>query len=235
MEDGGETSLRKFWAQLTDSVHPEDEKVFAAHPKHRFNLDFPPPAFIGDIDKAPIVVLMSNGGYVPEVVATEFPDDTSVSVYRNYIRGEIATLPPRLARYYATGRVGAWISAGKAVLVNAVPYRSRRLSKEKDNQKVARDLASLQVHRNWLLQEVLPEAVLCRRFLLVHRNRWWGVPRQLWGTFSEIPAHSFTPSSAYPMWHFRRLSQFVNGRLGNWHGTPRSRPLESTRLIQQTA
>jgi hypothetical protein len=192
MENRGESSMRRYWAQLTGSVHPEDEKVFAAHPKHTFNLDFPPPAYIGDIDKAPIVVLMSNGGYVPKIVATEFPDDTSISVYRNYIRGEILTLPPRLARYYATGHVGAWISAGKAVLVNAVPYRSRKLSQEPENQKVAELLPSLAAHRDWFAKEVLPAAVACRRFVLVHRNGWWRVPARFAGCcvlFSD-PTHA---------------------------------------------
>jgi hypothetical protein len=169
-------SLRSFWAQLAGSVHPADEKVFGLHPDHTFNLDFPPPAFVGDIDRAPIIILISNGGYVPGIVATEFPDDAAVSTYRSYIRGDTATLPPRLASYYATGRIGAWIAAGKAVLVNAIPYRSRKLSREPENQKIAELLPSLAAHRTWLAKEVLPDVVAHRRFVLVHRNRWWKIP-----------------------------------------------------------
>jgi len=47
------SSLRRFWARLEDSVHPDDKPIFAEYPKHTFNLKFPPPAFVGDLDAAP--------------------------------------------------------------------------------------------------------------------------------------------------------------------------------------
>jgi hypothetical protein len=33
------------------------------------------------------------------------------------------------------------------------------------------------------MQEVLPEATACRRFLLVHRNGWWQVPQRCAGPY----------------------------------------------------
>ncbi len=89
------SSLRTFWAKLQGSVHPDDEKIFADYPQHSFNLRFPPPAFVGDPDSAPIIILMSNGGYKPGITEAEFPDDAAVAEFRRYIRGEALTLPSR--------------------------------------------------------------------------------------------------------------------------------------------
>jgi hypothetical protein len=119
---------------LQGAVHPDDQQIFSSHPDHTFNLDFPPPAFIGDVDTAPIVVLMSNGGYKHGETEKEFPDLWNCAEHCDYLRGLRAALPPRLAGYYAKGRLGEWITEGSAVLVNAVPYRSPQLSKEKNNQ-----------------------------------------------------------------------------------------------------
>lgn len=172
------SSIRIFWQQLKDTVHPEDMPVFDAHPGHTFNLAYPPPAFIGDIDHAPIIVLMSNGGYKAGITEAEFPDANSIAEYRDWIRGKIKKLPSRLSRYYTQKAFGEWITKGEAVLVNAVAYRSPHLSQEPENKAVARLLPSLAVHRRWLLKEAIPEAAVGRRFILVHRNRWWNVPQQ---------------------------------------------------------
>ena len=174
------STLQTFWAKLQGSVHPDDQQIFAEYPEHSFNLQYPPPAFVGDPD-APIIILMSNGGYKQGVTEAEFPDDAAVTEFREYIRGETRTLPSRLASYYARGQVGRWISDGKAARVNAVPYRSPQLSSEPLNQKVAEKLAARAVHRRWLMDEVVPEATQGRRFIFVHRNRWWDVPRSVAG------------------------------------------------------
>jgi len=171
------SSIRNFWRRLEGSVHPDDQPILGKHPDHSFNLDFPPPAFIGDVDTAPIVVLMSNGGYKHGQTEKEFPDELHCTEHRNYLRGLRAALPSRVSNYYTTGILGGWIAEGSAVLVNAVPYRSPRLSEEKTNQRVATQLRLLEVHRRWLLDEVLPEAKAGKRFVLVHRNRWWKVSR----------------------------------------------------------
>lgn len=170
------SSIRTFWQRLVGTVHPDDESVFAVHPGHSFNLDFPPPAFIGDIDEAPVIVLMSNGGFRAGVTEAEFPDAAAVSEYREWLRGYIKQMPSRLSVYYTRQAFGNWIAAGKAVLVNAVAYRSPNLSQEPTNQAVARELPSLAAHRLWLLQEALPQAAAGKGFILLHRNRWWAVP-----------------------------------------------------------
>jgi hypothetical protein len=168
--------IRRFWRQLANSVHPDDEAVFRASPDHTFNLGFPPPAFIGQVDTAPIVILMSNGGYKPGQTEAEFPDASASVAYRRWLHGDISTPPHHLARYYTGGPFAEWITSGKAVVVNAVAYRSPRLSQEKSNQAVARRLPSHHLHRQWLMEDVLPAARDGKRFVLVHRNGLWNVP-----------------------------------------------------------
>jgi len=174
------SSIQKFWERLPGAVHPDDEPIFAAYPHHTFNLKFPPPAFIGSVD-APIVILMSNGGYKPGITEAEFPNEKSESEYRQFIRGEVIDLPPNLSRYYVGGSFARWITNRNAVIVNAVPYRSPRLSQEPYNKRLARRLRSLEIHRQWITDEVLPEAARGRRFVLVHRNGWWEIPKSCAG------------------------------------------------------
>jgi hypothetical protein len=178
MAEKAVSSIRKFWRRLTDSVHPDDVPTFSGQSAHTFNLKYPPPVFVGNIDIAPIIVLMSNGGYAPGVTEAEFPDEAAKSAHRAYIRGETDALPPTLSGYYVNGPFSDWIAKGNVALVNAIPYRSPRLSSEPHNQRVAKHLPSLAVHRRWITEEVLPQAKLSKRFLFVHRNRWWNIPKE---------------------------------------------------------
>jgi len=168
--------LRDHWKQLEGAVHPLDLAVLE-RPGHSFNLDFPPPAFVGD-PEAPIVLLMANGGYKPGITEAEFVEPADQAEHIAYLRGERREMPRRLSSYYGRGTIGDWLVAGKAVSVNAVPYRSPRLSSEPENRSIAKSLPSVAMHRRWLLEEVLPAALAGERFLLVHRNSWWQVPRE---------------------------------------------------------
>lgn len=163
--------LSEHWSRLTGSVHPDDEAVFARFPGHTFDLRFPPPAFVGRID-APIVILMSNGGLGKDT-ESEFPNEDAVRVFRDCLHGKRATLPPLLSTYYTSGRRGKLIREGKAVVVNAVPYRSPALSEEDRNSELAHHLVSLQVHRRWLVEELLPQARRGDRYVIAHRPGWW--------------------------------------------------------------
>jgi hypothetical protein len=64
-------AIVRHWSHLSDAVHPSDAPVFYAN-KHSFNLEFPPPAFIGDIINAPVILLDANGGFDPIVTPNEF-------------------------------------------------------------------------------------------------------------------------------------------------------------------
>jgi hypothetical protein len=168
--------LTEFWSKLDGPVHPADRPIFEAFPNHTFNLEFPPPVFVGDVFRAPILILMSNGGYKIGETESEFSSQEEVVEYLDYISGRSFEVPAQVSRYYRISPFWGWIEAGKAALINAVPYRSPRLSKEPRNQSLAAKLASLRINRQWLSQEVLPAARCGKRFVFVHRNRWWGAP-----------------------------------------------------------
>ena len=174
-------SISEFWSALSGAVHPDDQLIFDDLPDHSFNLEYPPPAFIGNVETAPIVVLMSNGGYNSGKTQFEFPDKQSVNDYINLLRGRFRGLPQSLSRYYTAGPFGDLIKEGKCVLVNAVAYRSPKLSSptEAYNRVLAERLPSLAVHRAWLRSELLPQARRGERLVLVHRKRWWAVPEDI--------------------------------------------------------
>ena len=206
MLDKRQSSIRSFWAHLAGKVHPDDKAVFDRHPNHTFKLQFPPTPFVGRVDTAPIVILMLNGGYGPGETEAEFPDEPTIAEYRKYIReGEV---PPR-GRYYKSLSYLDLIAAGKAVLVNAVPYRSAPLSEEPYNQRVAKRLASLEAHRRWLTQEVLPEAARGNRFVLAHRFGWWNIRKEEYAGASVI----FSP---FPDFRREAPSNENLGRARDW-------------------
>ena len=188
MLDKRQSSICSFWAHLAGSVHPDDNAVFDRHPNHTFKLQFPPTPFVGRADTAPVVILMLNGGYGPGETEAGFPDEAATAEYLKYIReGEV---PPR-GRYYTSLSYWDLIAAGKAVLVNAVPYRfAGGLSK---NKGVAEQFQSLDAHRRWLTQEVLPEAtVAIDLFLRIH----WLVEH--WEEEYAGPERYFLPVPGFP-------------------------------------
>lgn len=174
MNSERKSSIRRHWSRLEGNVHPDDMPIFDRF-RHSFRLNFPPPAFIGNVDTAPIVILMANGGYDEEGTPKEFPDESAVHEHRDYLRGLHLPLPRFLSKYYTNGPLGSLIADGSAVLVNAIPYRSPRLSEEKENQATAQILPTRAAHRRWLHEEVLPLAGAGQRFVLAHRTKWWGI------------------------------------------------------------
>jgi hypothetical protein len=70
------SSIVKFWRRTSGAIHPADADVLSTAP-YLFNLDYPPPAYVGDIENASVVLLNGNGGYKPET-KLEFPDSASI-------------------------------------------------------------------------------------------------------------------------------------------------------------
>jgi hypothetical protein len=173
------SSLRNYWRRLSGTVHPDDAPIFASSADHTFNLDYPPPAFIGDIENAPIVVLMANGGFDPNETPREFAQPGTQEAYIRWLHGEEGRLPSFVAPYYARGRLGPLVRSGDVVLVNAVGYRSVSLSGEPENRKLAKRLPSVAVHKRWVQDELVPSAQAGQRFLIVHRNGMWGLSKGL--------------------------------------------------------
>jgi hypothetical protein len=169
------SSIRAFWRRLEGSVHPDDETVLSTH-HHTFNLDYPPPAFIGDVDNAPVIILMANGGYGSRT-KEEFPTDIDRKEHLDWLKGFRSDPPKRLSSYYAGSRLFPLVLSGEIVIVNAVAYRSPRISNERENQKIARKLHSWIASQSWLYNEVIPLAKRNERLIITHRNRLWGIKK----------------------------------------------------------
>ena len=80
------------------------------------------------------------------------------------------------------------------VLVNAVAYRSTKIGSEPANRAVAERLPSTAVHRNWMRNELLPQARLGERLVIAHRNGLWNLKRHENG----LPNVHFSTNSISP-------------------------------------
>ena len=176
------STIRRFWQRLDGAVHPEDQVVLDTH-THTFDLRFPPPAFIGDVDHAPLVVLMLNGGVAADLEAAEFPTPEDSTEYINWLAGRRREAPTRLSRYYTGNRIYPWIESGQAVIVNAIAYRSPSIRNEPDNKKMRGILPSALCHRRWLMDEVLPDVKAGGRKVIVHRPSLWDLNRSMHSDF----------------------------------------------------
>lgn len=164
----------EYWRELKGSVHPEDAPTFDRFGDHGFNLDFPPPAYIGDILNAPIIILDNNGGFDEQMTPAEFPDAQAHEEFR-----EAMASPRRLdlaartvSPYYRSRNYTRFLTSGTAALVNGVAYRSVD-GKARRVEELSRILPSAKFHRDWLLQAVFPLVERGERFLVIHRwGRW---------------------------------------------------------------
>jgi hypothetical protein len=190
------SSIRKFWQRLESAVHPCDAPVFASNPQHTFNLDFPPPAFIGDVDNAPVVILMLNGGYDRNKTPAEFAEPNDRTEYLEWLRGERADIPRNLSTYYTDNPVFDLVKNQKAAIVNAAAYRSPQITQEPQNKKSAKLLPSVKVHQQWLYNEVLPAARDGKRLIVAHRWSLWNFSANNVGPLANV-RHSRNPRSEY--------------------------------------
>lgn len=218
-------SLASYWGRLTLAaepwqtpattipdrhfVHPDDAAVLAAN-HHSFNLDFPPPAFVGDVDKAPIVILMASGGYDSDPATgtpSEFLEARDYREHLEMLGSSGVCIPQRLSRYYTQNTVFPWVKDGKAAIVNAVAYRTPNITQEPENKNVARLLPSANLHRQWLREELLPAAAAGERCVVAHRWSLWDLtPRK--GP-SENVCYSTNPVSEH-------LSKTLRTTLEKW-------------------
>jgi hypothetical protein len=75
-------ALPDFWSRMPLSIHPWDEAFLKEHNNGCFNLCYPPPAFIGDIVNARVIILLLNGGYNKKLTPAEFPDPETEAAFR---------------------------------------------------------------------------------------------------------------------------------------------------------
>jgi hypothetical protein len=180
--------LAEYWARLKDAVHPDDTDTFRRVSDHGFNLDFPPPAFIGDIVNAPVIILDNNGEYKSSITPGEFPDQEAHEEYRETLSVPRPVNPTArsMSRYYLERNYSHWLVSGEAALVNGVAYRSVDGNAPAVKQ-LTRELPSAQFHQKWLCEALAPLARRGERFVVVHRwTRWNGAATVLRGQSAAI-------------------------------------------------
>jgi len=195
--------LSIYWSQLRRGnlgwVHPADEKLLG-EAQHSLNLDFPPPAFIGDINNARIIILVANGGYKSKVTPGEFASPDAVERYLRRLSNPESADWNEVAPYYRGVNYADLVSSGCAVAVNACAYRSPRISEEPDNRKLIRRLPSCIFHRDWLVNTILPELQSGKRILVGKRHGLWFLPPSI----KECAGFIADPAPVSP-----HLSKFV--------------------------
>lgn len=174
--------LSRYWGQLRRGaigwVHPEDEGLLGSAP-HSFNLDFPPPAFVGDVCNAPVIILVANGGYDAKITPDEFKAAGSEQRYVKRLRHPEKAAWSEVAPYYRGVNYADLVFSGKAVAVNACAYRSPRISNEPENKELIPRLPSALYHRHWLVSTVLPLLNAGTRFVVGKRHGFWGLPASI--------------------------------------------------------
>jgi hypothetical protein len=202
------SSIREFWAQLNGSVHPLDKPYFdKADGKHSFDLDYPPPAFIGDVDNAKVVILMASGG-LNDNTKSEFPAEEDRLEYIDWLGGRRKEMPKNLSKYYIDKKIFTWIDRGQAVLVNAIAYRSPKISQEPKNEALGKSLPSYKISLDWLSREILPMADKNKILVIAHRYRLWGLQHNRLGL---TPNLIFSPNPASP-----HLALTTVARINSW-------------------
>lgn len=170
--------LVRHWRKLTGKtrlngtdayVHPDDMEVLRDC-KHDFNLDYPPPAYVGDIVNAPVVMLLTNGGY-SDGTQSEFAKQGDEDRYLECLHDPSLMRPEGYSQYYRKQNYRDLLKKGKLAIVNVVAYRSSGFTYA--NQKIADIMSSAKRHRQWLREELLPEAKSGKCFVVAHRHRHW--------------------------------------------------------------
>ncbi|PWK56260.1 hypothetical protein C8D95_105328 [Silicimonas algicola] len=200
----GRNSLVEHWRRLHGPVHPDDMHVLANLP-HSFNVDYPPPAFIGDIVNAPVVLLDANCAYDPTLTPSGFSNREAYVRFVQLLHEPCPVEPASIAPYYGKRNYRSLIASGRLAVVNAVPYRSRGISREPENRRIAERLPSTQVHRDWLRNELIPAAARGERLVVVHRTSLWKISRRE----DDLPNVVFTPNPRSPdlsRWVLERMS-----------------------------
>jgi hypothetical protein len=184
------SEIVKFWRQCSGPIHPADADVLSSAPG-LFNLDFPPPAYVGDIEHAPVVLLNGNGGYKPSVTPLEFPDAASVQRAIARMHNPTPVESSDISKYYTNANYARWLKSGEMAMVNAVAYRAPNITAAV--ARVAKKLPSTQLHIQWLMDEVMPAVRSGKRFVVAHRNRLWNLSRN-----NDWPGFYFSSNPRLP-------------------------------------
>lgn len=177
------SDIVEYWARFRRDdatgqwTHPDDRAVLAG--QHSFNLDYPTCPYLGPVTSAKVVILGANGGYSPTETPKEFPDAEAFERYLGRIRDPEGADWSNVSPYYDRVNYGPLVYRGDAAWINASPYRSPRISAERDNQRLVRSLPSSVFLRRWLLEAVVPLAARGERLVVVKRPGLWRLPPEV--------------------------------------------------------
>ena len=110
------STLVRHWRRCSGNIHPDDQLFFDSL-THSFNLDYPPPAYIGDVEKASVVILFANGGYHEEKTPTEFATAQKTRDFICHLHSPGPVESRDVIDYWAPFR--ALLTSGRACVVNA--------------------------------------------------------------------------------------------------------------------
>lgn len=172
----------EYWQKQTNTqghwVHPAD--AAALHTlQHNFNLDYPVSPYLGDVVGAPVIILNANAGYSAYLTSAEFPSDDAIEAYLRQVREPRSSSWSHISSYYQARNYGSMIHSKTAVVINASPYRSRKISSESENQRAIEKLPSTSFHRQWLQEAVMPRTAAGTRLVIAHRWGLWKIPPNL--------------------------------------------------------
>ncbi|MEM9346620.1 MAG: hypothetical protein AAGB26_08380 [Planctomycetota bacterium] len=183
-------SLSNYWGAIQKTsegywVHPEDRHLFVSSP-HSFNLDYPPPAFVGDIINAKVVILTANGGYKQAVTPHEFPDPRTEHEYVVRLTNPSGSDWRSVAKYYSDVNYADFICRGIVATVNACAYRSPKISAEPENRKLIKKLPSAAFTRRWLIDSVVTSANRGEKLVVAKRYGLWNLPKELMSSHGVV-------------------------------------------------
>jgi hypothetical protein len=171
-----------FWKEQTCDAgrwsHPLDAQTLDTLVTS-FNLDYPVSPYIGDMHNAPVVILNANAGYDAIMTPAEFPSQGAIERYLDQVRNPSSCAWTAVSPYYLSRNYGRLIQSRKAVVVNASPYRSTKISAEKANRAAIEALPSTKFHRQWLREALLPAAGKGLRLVIAHRWGLWKLSHEM--------------------------------------------------------
>jgi hypothetical protein len=174
--------ISEYWSKLQRTslgwIHPDDERVLTQS-STSFNFDFPPPAFVGDVITARVIILAANGGYDPVITPGEFSNEGAEAHYIHRLSNPKTADWAEVAPYYSGVNYAQYLTSRKVALVNACAYRSRKISEEPANRRAVRTLPSAAFNRRWLIEEVLPDAHRGARIIVGKRHGLWDLPEEV--------------------------------------------------------
>lgn len=231
------SDIVEYWARFGRDeatgqwAHPDDRAVLTG--QHSFNLDYPTCPYVGPVTSAKVVILGANGGYSRTATPDEFPDAAAFERCLGRIRDPESADWSSVSSYYDRVNYGPLVYRGDAVLINASPYRSPRISAEPDSQRLVRLLPSSAFIRRWLVEAVVPLAARGERLVVVKRPGLWRLPPEVMTAMGVIvdPAPISPQLTAGP---WRAVQDFLTGR-GPASGVHTPGPEEAAGRTRTTA